>query len=372
MSDAKRQNSTTAPPRVRRATIPIEHLRRHHEGCETQLRVETDGATVQRYAERMSEGETFPPVCAVEVGDGSYYLVDGWHRVAAIEMLRERDRRRKATVAAEVHQVPAGAKPLDHALRLALAQNTKHGLPLSTRDQLRRAAKALLLPEFARASLRKVASAIGVSKSTVARAKARLLAEGKLDEEETGEPLPAFVPERYALVHRRGQLGHALRWDRELRQEVFGFVGQLKPKGDPRAWTYDYKDAPTNDDGDLGDGDDDEEGMTASHWDGQVEHHGLIPGKVVSFSPFENIVTNDGLPKLRRIIDPSRERTPEQIDRYAAMQGQAEMDAARIRLEKHPDPAVPAAVATLRRYIQHDDFRDDLWLTFPRLFHSEF
>lgn len=52
---------------------------------ELQTRAGTDEATAQEYAERMSDGEKFPPV-TVFIIDGVYHLADGFHRVRAAEL----------------------------------------------------------------------------------------------------------------------------------------------------------------------------------------------------------------------------------------------------------------------------------------------
>lgn len=56
----------------------------------TQTRVGITEEIVASYAERMEEGDKFPPV--VVYFDGTYYyLADGFHRVLAAQRLRFRD-----------------------------------------------------------------------------------------------------------------------------------------------------------------------------------------------------------------------------------------------------------------------------------------
>jgi hypothetical protein len=97
--------------------LRIEHLVRDKK---YQMRTKLDERTVKRYAAAMKAGQEFPAVTVVDVG-GLKLLVDGWHRVAALEALGETE------VRAEVVE---GTRR--DARWLAAEANLKHGLPLKT------------------------------------------------------------------------------------------------------------------------------------------------------------------------------------------------------------------------------------------------
>jgi len=129
-------------------TVFIENIRMTGEGEQTQLRDTTSADRVEWYAEEMERGEIFPRVELVAVGDGTYYIADGWHRILAHRQLGRR------VVDALIQPVVSGADPLETAKRYALRANRKHGLPLTRGDQKKRARTALLMPAFQEMSLR--------------------------------------------------------------------------------------------------------------------------------------------------------------------------------------------------------------------------
>lgn len=83
-----------------------------------QIRRKMDQATVDRYANLYRNGTELPPVQVVQIGEG-LVLVDGWHRVAAREVLG------KPEVLAEISE---GTER--EARWLAAKANLAHGLPL--------------------------------------------------------------------------------------------------------------------------------------------------------------------------------------------------------------------------------------------------
>lgn len=109
------------------ARMPEYQMRRDRRG-----EVVLDRGTVSRYAAAYRSGEALPPV-RVAVVAGAPLLVDGWHRVKALEEIGER------TVEAVVHR-DATARD---ALRMAATANLAHGLPLSPR-QVRYSFRALI------------------------------------------------------------------------------------------------------------------------------------------------------------------------------------------------------------------------------------
>jgi len=118
-----------------------------------------DEETVTDYAYALSQGEELPDVCvAFDREKGTYYMVDGFHRLEA-------HKRNGATmITATVIEMPK-----QDARWLALGANAKNGRRLSDKDK--RVAIALALEEFPNASSRAIAAHIGCSHSTVLRVK---------------------------------------------------------------------------------------------------------------------------------------------------------------------------------------------------------
>lgn len=91
---------------------------------EMQLRAKTDPGTIKRYAQAMRSGVEFPPILAADL-DGAFILVDGFHRVAAMQSLG-------------IRQTPADVRPvstLEDARWLAARANLTHGLPLKAGER---------------------------------------------------------------------------------------------------------------------------------------------------------------------------------------------------------------------------------------------
>lgn len=89
---------------------------------ELQTRAGTDEATAQEYAERMSDGEKFPPV-TVFIIDGVYHLADGFHRVRAAELNGKR------SINAEVRE-----GTIEDAIIYGGTANNKQGKRLTRED----------------------------------------------------------------------------------------------------------------------------------------------------------------------------------------------------------------------------------------------
>jgi hypothetical protein len=77
---------------------------------------------VRRYASVYKSGAEMPPIRAALV-DGVLFVVDGWHRVAALE--------RVGAATATVEIIQCGARD---ALWLAARANLQHGLPLKAKE----------------------------------------------------------------------------------------------------------------------------------------------------------------------------------------------------------------------------------------------
>lgn len=107
--------------------LPEHQMRRDRKG-----NVRIDDGKVREYAIAYAAGRELPPV-RIAVVDGLPHLVDGWHRVAALE------RNQTSEVEAEVHLDCT----LQDALAMAALANLEHGLPLKSLE-LRHAFNALI------------------------------------------------------------------------------------------------------------------------------------------------------------------------------------------------------------------------------------
>lgn len=87
-----------------------------------QVRQRVDPRTIQKYAEAMRADAEFPPVTLAHI-DGSLYLVDGWHRVAAALANNQ------YLIWADISEMT-----FDEARWYAAKANTEHGLPLKAKE----------------------------------------------------------------------------------------------------------------------------------------------------------------------------------------------------------------------------------------------
>lgn len=246
----------------------LDVIRTTGEAAKTQLRESLSEETVERYADAIRRGEVFPLVDLVEVGDGTYLIADGWHRVAAYSSIGRK------SVRAIVHSTPDHSQALEVALQLALKANMTHGLHLTRGDQKKRAEVALLHSAYDGWSLRQLEAEIGVGKSTLGRVRSKLIKEGRLEHPVTGGAMPEWMPGEHASMF---VLNHTFT-DEDEMDLVFSYVRQLTPEVDPQDWTWDadYQ---------------------------EVTHEGLIVDAVVVFEIEDNPVI-DGLPKEYVRIDP--------------------------------------------------------------------
>lgn len=128
----------------------------------TQVRCVITSDVVEEYAERMAEGDKFPPVDVFhDTQLNEYYLADGFHRVAACLKNEFKD------VLATVHRGDRLA-----ALEFALAANQANGLRRTNADKHH--AVAMAFKEFSDRSDRKIASLVGVSHTFVATLRSQL------------------------------------------------------------------------------------------------------------------------------------------------------------------------------------------------------
>jgi hypothetical protein len=130
------------------ATLPLSFIR-----CDggTQPREAINDAVVSEYAERLVDGDEFPPVTVFY--DGSdYWLADGFHRVAA------HDEAGRGQIEADIR---SGTR-LDAVLHAAGA-NRDHGLRRTNADKRRAVLMVIEHPDASEWSGRKIASCCGVS-----------------------------------------------------------------------------------------------------------------------------------------------------------------------------------------------------------------
>ena len=118
-----------------------------------QCRASIDTATVSEYAERMTEGDAFPPVVVYGTAQ-KCWIADGWHRIMAANQIGLLDI--EATV------IPGGR--ID-ALKAALSANAAHGIRRRNVDKQR--AVEIALREFPKLSSRMIAEMCGVSTDMV-------------------------------------------------------------------------------------------------------------------------------------------------------------------------------------------------------------
>jgi hypothetical protein len=130
--------------------------------AELQARIELTAEVVKEYAQQMAAGATFPPVL-VFARAGACSLVDGFHRVAARELLGF------TTVLAETRE---GTR--EEAVWYGLTVNQKHGLRRTNDDKHRCVVKALTHPRGQMLSDRQLASHCGVHHYTVSRIRQEL------------------------------------------------------------------------------------------------------------------------------------------------------------------------------------------------------
>ena len=99
--------------------IPIHDILRDDT---LQVRARVDTATIRRYSDAMQAGAEFPPVTVAHI-NGSLYLVDGWHRVAAALANNQ------YLIWADVSEMT-----FDEARWYAAKANIEHGLQLKSKE----------------------------------------------------------------------------------------------------------------------------------------------------------------------------------------------------------------------------------------------
>lgn len=150
--------------------LPVDKLRT--DGG-TQPRAGIDTGVVDDYAEQITGVNEwpFPPVVAYYDGD-SYWLADGFHRVAAARIFREREQLDGFTIPVEVHQ---GERR--DAILYSVGANAQHGLRRSNEDKRRAVLRLLNDEEWQKWSDREIARRCHVSMSFVGKLRLSLHSE---------------------------------------------------------------------------------------------------------------------------------------------------------------------------------------------------
>lgn len=134
-----------------------------------QGRAAKDESVIEEYAERMNEGDTFPPIVVFYDGE-TYRLADGFLRTEA------RERAGFQTIKADVKQ--GGAR---EALLYAMGANKSHGLRRTNADKKKVTLRILRDPEWSTWSNNEIALHCGVSGEYVRRLRNDLEAEGEIE-----------------------------------------------------------------------------------------------------------------------------------------------------------------------------------------------
>lgn len=144
------------------AILPLAKIR-----CDggTQPREAIDEAVVAEYAERLADGDEFPPVTVFYDGS-AYWLADGFHRIAAHE-----DAGREQ-IAADVRQ---GTRR--DAVLHSVGANGAHGLPRTNADKRRAVVVLLNDEEWGGWSDREIARRCRVGHPFVAKVRAEVIPE---------------------------------------------------------------------------------------------------------------------------------------------------------------------------------------------------
>ena len=146
-----------------------------------QCRAVIDTATVSEYAERMTEGDKFPPVVLFQNG-GKFWIGDGWHRIMAARQMGALD------IPADVRI--GGRKD---ALQYALGANAANGLRRSNADKRR--CVEIALAEFGDISSRQIAIMCGVGHEMVDAARPHVAESATSTRTDTlGRKQPATKP----------------------------------------------------------------------------------------------------------------------------------------------------------------------------------
>lgn len=158
--------------------IPVDIIRLD---VGAQMRAALDPATIRAYADRMLAGDVFPALTVVYDGL-SYFLADGFHRLAALGLLAGEWPGGERWRAVAVSVVPGDAR---RAILLAAGANASHGLPRKPEDKRRAVAALLADREWLQWSDNEIARVCVVSPPFVAKLRREL--HGGAGEQTGGE-----------------------------------------------------------------------------------------------------------------------------------------------------------------------------------------
>lgn len=128
-----------------------------------QSRVAVDEEMVKEFAEKMQDGDSFPPVHVYLVDGTHYYLVDGWHRALALKQIG------KATIECIVTE-----GTWRDAKWASLAANNDHGLRPSPADKRKKITDCLEDDEWSQNSDSMIAKHCGCSRPLVMKVRNEL------------------------------------------------------------------------------------------------------------------------------------------------------------------------------------------------------
>lgn len=89
-------------------------------------RMKVGWLTAYQYAQAMKAGSVFPPIL-VGLFEGKHYVVDGWHRIEAMKLLKEE----------HVQAMVKRFKRFEDMFAEAVKMNSAHGRPLSVQEKVR-------------------------------------------------------------------------------------------------------------------------------------------------------------------------------------------------------------------------------------------
>jgi len=156
--------------------LPLEELR---QDGNTQSRVATDDSALSEYVDHMTVGdggvvldplgEAWPPVTVFHDGE-SYWLADGFHRVAAAE---------RAGIEAFQAKIERGE--LREAIKYSLSANRGHGIRRTNQDKRFAVERALQDGEWGMYSDNQLARLCGISAPTAAKYRRQLEDKGAIE-----------------------------------------------------------------------------------------------------------------------------------------------------------------------------------------------
>ncbi len=140
-------------------TIPVKEIERDSRLCSREL---TDHTVVNEYAERMQEGDVFPPLTVFRINK-KYLLASGFHRTEAAKLAGTK------TLSCEVRK-----GDLRDAILYSTGCNARHGLRRTLNDKRKVVGILLGDAEWRKWSDREIARQCSVSHGFVAQVRGQL------------------------------------------------------------------------------------------------------------------------------------------------------------------------------------------------------